>query len=142
MSASAAEQANQQMVDCLVAEGALWSPALIAAFRATPRHRFLDRVFQYQSRQNRWREVLTRDPDAEQLRMVYADRALITHLSSDNTSSVPTSSSSQPSLMAQVLEDLKLTAGLKVLEYSQSSARFTRLARNGLRSPFPAVTNY
>src|SRR5437660_681454 len=58
----AAEQANHELVDRLVAEGALWSRPLIAAFRATPRHRFLDRVFQYQRRRERWREIVTRDP--------------------------------------------------------------------------------
>src|SRR5207302_7258083 len=59
--ASRADQANQQMVDRLIAEGALWSPPLIAAFRATPRHCFLHRVFQYQRKHDRWREILTGD---------------------------------------------------------------------------------
>src|SRR2546423_5379649 len=98
----AAEQANQLMVDRLIAEGALWSPRLITAFRSTPRHRFLDRVFQYQRKRNRWREVITRDPGREELAIVYADRALITHLSAsvDLGPGTPISSSSQPSLMA------------------------------------------
>src|SRR5438105_10565224 len=94
---------NQDMVDRLIAEGALWSPALIAAFRATPRHRFLDRVFQYVRKHDRWREVLTREPGPEELRLVYADRALITRLSPGSRGGppLPISSSSQPSLMAQ-----------------------------------------
>jgi protein-L-isoaspartate(D-aspartate) O-methyltransferase len=114
----AADQANQQMVDRLIAEGVLWSPPLIAAFRATPRHRFLYRVFQYQRRGNRWREILTRDLAPEELRVIYSDRALITRLSrpSRDGPPVPISSSSQPSLMAQMLEDLKLSAGLRTLE--------------------------
>jgi protein-L-isoaspartate(D-aspartate) O-methyltransferase len=117
---SQADLVNQQMVDRLIAEGALWSPALITAFRATPRHRFLDRVFQFQRKQNRWREVATTDPGAAELRILYSDRALITRLSAPTVSGpgpvVPISSSSQPSLMAQMLEDLKLSAGLSVLE--------------------------
>jgi protein-L-isoaspartate(D-aspartate) O-methyltransferase len=118
MEPSTAEQANQLMVDRLIAEGTLWSPALIAAFRSTPRHRFLDRVFQLQRRSNRWREVLTREPGPEELRLLYSDRALITRLSpaSGAIPSMPISSSSQPSLMSQMLEDLKLTGGLSVLE--------------------------
>lgn len=114
----APEQANQEMVDRLIAEGALWSRSLIAAFRATPRHRFLDRVFHFQRRRNRWREVVTRDPGPEELEIVYSDRALITHLSSpgDSGSGAPISSSSQPSLMAQMLEDLQLALGLRTLE--------------------------
>jgi protein-L-isoaspartate(D-aspartate) O-methyltransferase len=115
---SAADQTNQQMVDRLIAEGALWSPALIAAFRATPRHRFLDRVFQYHRKAERWREVITRDPGPEELRLVYSDRALITRLSppTPDEPEMPISSSSQPSLMGQMLEDLRLAPGLKVLE--------------------------
>jgi protein-L-isoaspartate(D-aspartate) O-methyltransferase len=115
---SAAEQANQEMVDRLIAEGALWLPPLIGAFRATPRHRFLDRVFQYQRKRNRWREVVTRDPGSEELQIVYSDRALVTHISRPGSAGTgaPISSSSQPSLMAQMLEDLKLAPGQRVLE--------------------------
>ena len=118
MSPSEPDLANEQMVDRLIAEGALWSPSLISAFRATPRHQFLDRVFVYQRKQDRWREILTRDPGEEELRLIYSDRALITRLSSGNTGGppMPISSSSQPSLMAEMLEDLKLTPGLNVLE--------------------------
>jgi protein-L-isoaspartate(D-aspartate) O-methyltransferase len=110
--------ANDRLVDRLIAEGALWSKPLIAAFRATPRHYFLDRVFQFQRKHNRWREILTRDPGPEELRLLYSDRALITHLSRPNrqAQAVPVSSSSQPSLMAQMLEDLRLAPDLKVLE--------------------------
>ncbi|MCI0463214.1 MAG: methyltransferase domain-containing protein [Gemmataceae bacterium] len=119
---SAAEQANQRMVDRLIAEGALWSPRLIAAFRQTPRHLFLDRIFQYQRKHNRWREIPTDNPGPEELELIYSDRALITRLSpppgnpNEAEAGVPISSSSQPSLMAQMLEDLRLSAGLRVLE--------------------------
>src|SRR5207302_10562950 len=71
MSATAADQANQNLVDRMIAEGALWSPPLIRAFRATPRHEFVDRVFQYQRKHNRWRERITRDPGPEELELVY-----------------------------------------------------------------------
>jgi protein-L-isoaspartate(D-aspartate) O-methyltransferase len=122
MQPSLADQANDQMVDRMIAEGALWSPRLIAAFRATPRHRFLDRVFQFQRKSNRWREVITRDPGPEEIDLLYSDRALITHLDTprrfgtDAEPPLPISSSSQPSLMAQMLEDLELRPGLRTLE--------------------------
>jgi protein-L-isoaspartate(D-aspartate) O-methyltransferase len=112
---SAADRANQDLVDRLIAQGALWSLPLIAAFRATPRHRFLDRVYQYQRKQDRWREVPTRTLGPEELRLVYSDRALITRLSRA-APPAPISSSSQPSLMAQMLEDLRPAPGLRVLE--------------------------
>jgi protein-L-isoaspartate(D-aspartate) O-methyltransferase len=122
MPPAAADHANQLMVDRLIAEGTLWSPALIAAFRATPRHRFLDRVLQFQRKRNRWHEVITRDPGPDEINLLYSDRALITRLSPSQREGpraepeVPISSSSQPSLMAQMLEDLQLCRGLRVLE--------------------------
>jgi protein-L-isoaspartate(D-aspartate) O-methyltransferase len=118
MQATAAEQANQELVDRLIAQGALWSPGLIAAFRTTPRHRFLDRVFQYQRKHDHWRELITRDPGPEELNVVYSDRALITRLSpaTRQAPALPISSSSQPSLMAQMLEDLQLAPGQRTLE--------------------------
>jgi protein-L-isoaspartate(D-aspartate) O-methyltransferase len=115
MHPSAADQANHDLVDRLIALGALWSPPLIAAFRATPRHHFLGRVYQFQRKQDLWREVKTREPGPEELRLIYSDRALITRLSR-TTPPTPISSSSQPSLMAQMLEDLKLLPGQRVLE--------------------------
>jgi len=115
MGTSEAEQANRQMVDAMIADGSLWSPRLIRAFRATPRHRFLDRVFQFHPRSNAWHEILTRDPGPDELAILYSDRALITHLS-PVAPQVPISSSSQPSLMAQMLEDLQLAPWLRVLE--------------------------
>lgn len=115
---SAADRANEQLVDRMIAEGALWSQPLIRAFRETPRHRFLDRVFSYDRRRSRWREILTREPSAKELALLYSDRALITHLGrlEGQAVEVPISSSSQPSLMAQMLEDLRLQHGQRVLE--------------------------
>jgi protein-L-isoaspartate(D-aspartate) O-methyltransferase len=114
---TAGDQANQRLVDQLIARGALWSPPLIAAFRATPRHRFLERVWHY-GRQHGWREVRTQTPGRHELRLLYADRALTTRLSepAPGQPAVPISSSSQPSLMAEMLEDLRLAPGLKTLE--------------------------
>jgi protein-L-isoaspartate(D-aspartate) O-methyltransferase len=118
MPSTPATRANDAMVDRLIGLGTLWSPRLIAAFRATPRHAFLHRVYQYQRRAGRWREVATRDPGPDELRLLYSDRALITRLARASTTQapVPISSSSQPSLMAQMLEDLRPAPGGCVLE--------------------------
>lgn len=118
MAEAAADRANQRMVDRLIADGALWSRPLIAAFRQTPRHRFLERVFQYQRKSDTWREILTSDLSDDDIRVIYSDRALITRVSraAGNAAPSPISSSSQPSLMAQMLEELKLSSGLRVLE--------------------------
>jgi protein-L-isoaspartate(D-aspartate) O-methyltransferase len=111
------DQANERLVNQLIARGTLWSQPLIAAFRATPRHRFLERVWHY-TRQHGWREVRTDAPGRQELRLLYADRALTTRLSEPSPGQpvVPISSSSQPSLMAEMLEDLLLAPGLKTLE--------------------------
>jgi protein-L-isoaspartate(D-aspartate) O-methyltransferase len=113
MALSAPDLANQRMVDRLITEGALWSPGVIAAFRHTPRHHFLDRVFVHSQRQDGWREVATRHPGPQEIELLYSDRALITRLSAGK---VPISSSSQPSLMAEMLEDLAPGPGQSVLE--------------------------
>src|SRR5205807_1520210 len=72
--------AQQQLIDQLIARGALWSRRLIEAFRATPRHLFLDRFYYYR-RQGGWREVCTRTVGRAELRWPYSDRALTTRLS-------------------------------------------------------------
>jgi protein-L-isoaspartate(D-aspartate) O-methyltransferase len=118
---SPAAQANQALVDQMIAQGALWSRPLIAAFRATPRHLFLNRVYHYQRShegEGTWRELDTHAPSRSELRLIYSDRALTTRMSepTPERAAVPISSSSQPSLMAQMLEDLHLRAGLRVLE--------------------------
>ncbi len=112
------EQAHQRLIDQLIARGALWSQPLIAAFRNTPRHRFLDRVYHFQRQDGSWRVVPTKPLDKAGLKLVFADRALITHLSPSGPgqSPLPISSSSQPSLMAQMLEDLHPGPDLDVLE--------------------------
>jgi protein-L-isoaspartate(D-aspartate) O-methyltransferase len=114
----AVERAHHQLIDRLVARGALWSPAVVAAFRETPRHYFLDRIFAWDRRGGAWREVRTAPLRNLSLRLAYSDRALSTRLSAagPGRAPVPISSSSQPSLMAQMLEDLGLSPGLRTLE--------------------------
>jgi protein-L-isoaspartate(D-aspartate) O-methyltransferase len=113
----AADQANQRMVDRLITEGALWSPALIDAFRQTPRHRFLHHVFVFQQRHEGWHEINTCEPGPQEIDLLYSDKALITRLGQvGGGPQVPISSSSQPSLMAEMLEDLRPASGQRVLE--------------------------
>jgi len=109
------EEAHQQLIDRLIAQESLWSAPLIEAFRATPRHRFLDRVFQ-SGPGGQWQEVSLERLGPSELRLVYSDRALTTRLSRDTPHAVAISSSSQPSLMAQMLEELRLRPGLRTLE--------------------------
>src|SRR5208282_1519845 len=133
MSLSEGDLANQRMVDRLIAEGALWSPPLIAAYRQTPRHRFLQRVFVFHHRNEGWREIDTREPEAPQIDLVYADRALITRLLVNaEGQQVPISSSSQPSLMAEMLEDLRPQMGQRVLEIGAGTGYNAALLAHGV----------
>jgi len=85
------ERGNGHMIDDL-RRGGLNDPRVEAAFRAVPRHRFLPGL-----------------PLAE----VYRDDAIVTHR---DAAGVPISSSSQPALMALMLEQLAVRPGMAVLE--------------------------
>ena len=70
---TAADRANQEMVDRLIVQEAVWSRALIEAFRRTPRHRFLGRVYQH-DRDGAWREVDVTPLGPAEVSLVYSDR--------------------------------------------------------------------
>jgi protein-L-isoaspartate(D-aspartate) O-methyltransferase len=83
---------REELVDGLVARGDIRDHRVEAAFRAVGRHHFL--------------------PDRP-LEEVYRDTAIPTHRDSDGA---PVSSSSQPAIMAVMLEQLDVRAGQRVLE--------------------------
>lgn len=82
---------RQQLVETLRQRGALSDEAVAAAFRAVPREIFVPRV---------------------PLDEVYRDEAIVTK----RESGVPVSSSSQPAIMAIMLEQLDVRPGMQVLE--------------------------
>src|SRR5262249_40091821 len=73
-----ADRAHHELIDQIIARGSLWSRPLIAAFRATPRHYFLDRVHRQEGLG--WYGIDPTAPDPEAVRLAYSDRALTTHL--------------------------------------------------------------
>src|SRR5205807_917301 len=85
------EKLHQAFVDQLKSKGVLAAQGIEAAFRAVPRHLFL--------------------PDIEPEK-VYCDDAIVTKCADG----MVVSSSSQPSLMAIMLEQLQLEPGHRVLE--------------------------
>ena len=89
---SRADRLNDGLVEALRREGALRDRRVERAFRSVRRHWFL--------------------PGAD-LDDVYTDRAIVTRRSA---AGIPTSSSSQPALMARMLEQLDVHAGMAVLE--------------------------
>jgi protein-L-isoaspartate(D-aspartate) O-methyltransferase len=88
------------------------SPRVRDAFLATPRHRFIDSYFERVD--GAWIQVNSTDRSAQQwLETIYSDCILV-------TSYTPTgwfqSSSSQPTVMATMLEHLDVQPGQKILE--------------------------
>jgi protein-L-isoaspartate(D-aspartate) O-methyltransferase len=107
---SSAAQLRSTLVADLIRSGDLVSPECIDAFLAVPRHVFVPRFFLDQ------REVsISADPklNREWLELVYSDEPLLTQVGG---SSQWLSSSSQPSLMAAMLEALQLSGKGRVLE--------------------------
>jgi protein-L-isoaspartate(D-aspartate) O-methyltransferase len=88
------------------AAGVRLSPELAEAFASIPREAFVPEGFQ--RRDGRWASPRHRDF----LKLVYTDDVLVTKLDGR----VPVSSSSQPSLMAIMINALRLGPGVRVLE--------------------------
>lgn len=86
-----AHEHNSALVDYLVREGIVGDPRIEAAFRAVLRHHFLPGL---------------------PLDIVYSDDAILTHVHHG----LATSSSSQPAIMAEMLDQLGVQPGDNVLE--------------------------
>jgi protein-L-isoaspartate(D-aspartate) O-methyltransferase len=108
------QQFVERYVHQLKTEGAIRSPAVERAFRSVERHRLLE-TFYHRPVEAPDFALVQHDPEhphPEHLKLIYADAALATRL----VDGMPASSTSQPSLVAQMLELLDLTPGLRVLE--------------------------
>ncbi len=84
---------NDRLVDRMKAAGDVYSPAVERAFRATPRHFFLP---------------------GQNWGTAYRDDAIVTHHADRSEEAI--SSSSQPTMMAVMLEQLEVEPGMRVLE--------------------------
>ena len=102
----------------LKANDAIRSPAVERAFRTVPRHRLLETFFHRPVDAANFTAVHhdPTHPRPEDLELIYSDTALGTRLVERFGARLPASSTSQPSLVADMLELLDLTPGLKVLE--------------------------
>jgi protein-L-isoaspartate(D-aspartate) O-methyltransferase len=94
----------------LHAEGAIRSQAVQQAFASVRRDRCITSFHSADGTVDVPQDSL---PPAEVLDRIYSDQALITHF---DERGAPTSSSSQPALVAQMLEALELAPGMRVLE--------------------------
>ncbi len=95
------------------------APDVVAAMAAVPRHRLLERFWTMTPVTPPAPPDLLEhtvdpdDPSESALETIYADQALITR---HDAGGVPTSSTSQPSLVAAMLQTLELGPGTRVLE--------------------------
>ena len=110
----AAPRLRNMLVRTLIEDGALVSPQWISAFRAVPRHVFVPRFLIDRNNSGTYEFLDSEDPTMRQewLERVYRDEPLPTQLNGN----VWISSSSQPSLMAMMLEALDITGRERVLE--------------------------
>ena len=133
---------NDRLVATLKEKGAIRSALVEAAFRRVQRHRLLEHYFQWQEPGWVQRTYDPAQPSTEVLDFIYADQPIVTRTSvykedtdfklaaqlfgvaPEETESegeqpafqAPSSSTSQPGLVAAMLEHLALEPGLNVLE--------------------------
>ncbi|MEV0982022.1 ATP-grasp peptide maturase system methyltransferase [Streptomyces sp. NPDC049915] len=124
------------LIDTLSAGGNLRSPAWKRAAEAVPRHEFLRGGF-FRRIQNSvpsaWEPVLESDPGW--LEACYSDESLVTQIAgtvvpTDIRGRIlrePTSSSTLPSLVLRMLEDLQVEPGMRVLEIGTGTGYSTAL---------------
>ncbi|MFI6063479.1 methyltransferase domain-containing protein [Streptomyces sp. NPDC051286] len=112
--AEAGAEARRAMVRGIAEGGVLEDPAWRAAFETVPRHLFVP--YYYVTGTSGPERLWCEDPDparqAQWLHGAYADGALATRIRDGDL----VSSSSQPSLMARMLEELDIRDGHTVLE--------------------------
>jgi protein-L-isoaspartate(D-aspartate) O-methyltransferase len=107
---SPSERLRRQLVTSLQERGALRSQSVALAFLAVPREQFIHSFYEPVGRA--W-TLHSETTEQDWLELVYQDDALVTRLDAQN---IPISSSSQPSLMAAMLESLDVQLGQRILE--------------------------
>ncbi len=116
-----AARLRQQMVESLLQAGALQAPALAQAFLRIPREAFVPYFYEQEATSPTmvWKLVCTDEMSRENyLAAVYRNQSLVTKLDERRW---PVSSSSQPAVMARMLEALDVQPGQRVLEIGTGS---------------------
>lgn len=110
------------LADHLAASGVLSDVGWYRAFATIPRHLFVPRFIDGQT------EISRADGD-EWLQAVYADEALLTaqRPTPTDAGALPTSSSSQPTIMAIMLDRIAARPGMRVLEIGTGTGYNTAL---------------
>jgi protein-L-isoaspartate(D-aspartate) O-methyltransferase len=103
------ESLKQQLVDEI--SHSVQDQFILNAFRRIPRHEFVWDFFDWDKETREWKRV---DPNGPRwIEQIYTNRPLVTSL---NQYKKPDVSSSQPDIMAKMIQSLHLQAGKRVLE--------------------------
>ncbi|MEU3222594.1 ATP-grasp peptide maturase system methyltransferase [Streptomyces sp. NPDC006976] len=136
---STAAKLRQQLAEQLAADGSVRSPLWRDAVEAVPRHEFLPRYFveTLGSGPTTWSPI---SPELvgvdEWLTIAYSDQTLVTQFDGDPadwrapapmSNANPTSSSTLPSLVVRMLEDLDVRDDMSVLELGTGTGYSTAL---------------
>ncbi|MDT0321865.1 protein-L-isoaspartate O-methyltransferase family protein [Streptomyces millisiae] len=107
---SAWQTRAQHLVDDLRARGEIRSDAIAQAMATVPRHRFITGYYNGAQRI----PVTPNAPSPDLLERAYSNTGIMVHLPSDPAGTP--SSSSQPAVMARMLEAARLAPGMRVME--------------------------
>jgi protein-L-isoaspartate O-methyltransferase len=134
------------LAESLQQSGDLTDEHWIRAFEETPRHAFVSDYFQSQGgTPTRWKKV-TVDDGEDWLRPIYTNATLVTHLDPGAQEAdglwtgTPTSSSTQPSLTARMLEALDIDPKDRVLDAGTGTGYQAALICHRLNSSHQLVT--
>lgn len=148
---TAAAGLRRQLADQLEKDGRLRSREWRAAVEAVPRHAFIPRFYREGDAQGvtTWEPVTPETVGQEEwLRLVYTDETWMTQFDGRDidwsdpqpvSNATPTSSSTLPSLVVRMLEDLDVHEGMQVLEIGTGTGYSTALMCHRLGSE--AVTS-
>lgn len=126
---------RHHLVQTLKQEGAINDSVVEAAFLAIPRHRFLHTLYLPEPALTPHEWKLTQQSAFNEdawLELIYSNAAWVIQL---DKIGIPSSSSSMPTIMAQVLEKAELKPGLHVLEIGTGTGYNAALIAHIIRNP-------
>lgn len=136
------QQLRSALVEELRSQGALTSPEWVDAFLEVPRHAFAPRAFKLAPDREHWQTIAPGDDGY--LELLYSDMPVATQINGDSTlwdtartdgpiSGTPTCSTTQPSVMAVMLEALDVHDGHKLLLVGTGTGYHTAIAAHRLK---------
>ncbi len=129
---SIAEPYQDRLARTIQAANPALSAAVIEAFRVIPRHPFVEAYYVHDEANGRLWTKREHDGSVAWYEQIYQDDALVTRVDQQGR---PLSSSSQPGVMASMLEALSLRPGMRVLEIGTGSGYNAALLAHLVGSP-------